>query len=93
MNQQERIDEDKQHVVDDFNWPHWPLLPVKKVGGRLMDEKAAGFIVAARGIPRTRVYLANIWGLEAGMLGDILRKLEHKEYQSVDEMLVDWMVD
>jgi hypothetical protein len=83
---------DKDFILNDDNWPNWPLLPVKLRNGKCFEDPEGFGIILAGSL--TQVWIGGIFDLKEGArLKDELAKFPVKEYKSLDELLETWTVD
>ena len=69
-------------MADQEAWPRWPFLPVKEI--EYENIPVCGFIEANH---PTRVYIGNVYRLRRW------EELEHKDYDSIEDLAKIWKVD
>lgn len=76
--------DDKAFILDPDKWPHWPVLPVKRIKDTQMD---LGCLLDTGKII---VVLSNMWALKNTPISE----QKSITYRTVDELLADgWRVD
>ena len=71
-----------------WKWPRWPALPVKHRTKRDKGWPVCGTFFALKGKPT--VYELSVFDMEA--IENIEQQRKH-EYNSIEELAADWMVD
>ena len=92
--ERERREKDTRFIRDPYEWPKWPLCPLKRVHGQFTDSNYCGFLVNQEA-PPYKVYLGYIWGLPttAKTWAEALEGLEIEEYNDLGTLLDKWKVD
>jgi len=79
--------DDRDMILNEYKWPCWPFLPVKRKNSKL-EDKNLGFILSSVG--KITIWHEYMFDLKDGWQ----KSCQKTEYNSVDEMLQDgWMVD
>lgn len=83
-------------------WPRYPALPLKRRDGNFHADDYTVFILSGR---PTRAYIGNVFhmsviqkqrraaGKPCKTWGDLLADLPYRDYESVEALLNDYMVD
>ena len=84
---------DLRFLRDPFNWPNYPVCPVKSVTRKEADDSSwpkMGLVV----VDSPAVYIKNVFELLSGDLDSQLEGIEKFTYGSFEELIADgWIVD
>ena len=84
---------DRKMILDYSLWPKWPILPLKRRSGNLMDDGYVGFLLAVEA-PPYRVYNDFIYALKpGGSLADAVAGMKYEDYAELETLLDTWTVD
>lgn len=95
----------RDFLEQSLNWPRWPMLPMM-ARGDCHGEEACGFLFSYSAEPEPVVYFGNVFrmtevaaevqaetGKDTATWGELLAKLKHRRFASLDEVLVHYRVD
>lgn len=97
---------DREFLEQSLYWPRWPMLPLVARNGNFNSDEATGFLFSHSQKPDPIVYFSNVYrinkiadeikaetGRQEVVWGQLLAKLKHRVFDSLDEVLVHYRID
>jgi hypothetical protein len=84
------LGEDLSFIKNVKEWPAYPFLPVKRAGMRTLSDENFGVVFAKGQFPVPAVLLMNLFAIDERTDFD---KVEKIKYNSIEELLLEWVVD
>lgn len=84
---------DTQFVMDDSNWPKWPVLPLKQINtGSGSSFPELGFLCV--GQHRLTVFKGNMYYPASGpTTTELIAGRETVKYDTAEQLLAEWCID
>lgn len=84
------LTEDLDFIRNVREWPAYPFLPVKRDGMKDLSDENFGTVIAKGLIPIPVVLMIDMFSIGRDTNFNTVKKIE---YQSVEELLLEWVVD